>query len=343
MKYVIAVSGGVDSIVLLDALVRGRLAELGSSVQPPGVSEQSEFVVAHFDHGIREDSWTDEEFARGVAGEYGLEFVSEAGELGPHTSEDKARQARYTFLREVCKMYNAQLITAHHQDDLLETMVINLLRGTGWRGLASMEQFSIFNFQYSNFKQTPLRHSSRGVESRKNIQNKPWILNQVQYDAGNMAILRPLLGTSKAQILAYARKYRLEWREDSTNKDQNYLRNYVRLTLLPRLYQQNPQAHNQLVAINQTTTRLKKEIATELQKLSPMVESRYFLIMAPPLVAQELLYSRLTQLDPTWHPTKLQLVRVLHFIKTADTSKQYEVSKRLLVVVDRRRIQFKKR
>ena len=123
-KYVIAVSGGVDSVVLLDIL-----------------SKQSgfELIVAHFDHGIRSDSGIDAIFVAGLAKKYGLPFETKREELGPDASEDKARSRRYKFLREVAQKHDAKLITAHHADDVIETIAINLLRGTGWRGLAVLD------------------------------------------------------------------------------------------------------------------------------------------------------------------------------------------------------------
>ncbi len=128
MKYVVAVSGGVDSVALLDMLVR---------------SGEHELVVAHFDHGIRSESDEDARFVAGLAKRYGLPFETERGELGGNASEDAARRARYDFLRRVTTKHSATLTTAHHQDDVLETIAINLVRGTGWRGLAVMNDPTI--------------------------------------------------------------------------------------------------------------------------------------------------------------------------------------------------------
>lgn len=115
-------------MVLLDMLVR---------------SGEHELVVAHFDHGIRPESADDARFVAGLAQRYGLPFETERAELGANASEDTARQARYDFLRRVATKCDAILATAHHQDDVLETIAINLSRGTGWRGLAVMNDTSI--------------------------------------------------------------------------------------------------------------------------------------------------------------------------------------------------------
>lgn len=124
-KYVVAVSGGVDSVVLLDVLAK-----------LPGVK----LVVAHFDHGMRPESGQDREFVQELAAKYGVPFVYEEGALGATASEATARTARYDFLCRAQQAHGAQaIVTAHHQDDVLETMVINLLRGTGRKGLSSMQ------------------------------------------------------------------------------------------------------------------------------------------------------------------------------------------------------------
>ncbi|MEI9914408.1 MAG: ATP-binding protein [Candidatus Saccharibacteria bacterium] len=77
---------------------------------------------AHFDHGIRTDSALDNELVENLAKKHGYKFYSKQGKLGAATSEQKAREARYGFLNSVVSSENADgLITAHHQDDLIET------------------------------------------------------------------------------------------------------------------------------------------------------------------------------------------------------------------------------
>lgn len=120
-KYIVAVSGGVDSVTLLHMLVQ---------------KIPSDLVVAHFDHGIRSDSADDALFVRRLAKEYGVLFETQREDLGAGASEELARTRRYEFLHSVAKKYNGVIVTAHHADDLVETVAINLTRGTGWRGLA---------------------------------------------------------------------------------------------------------------------------------------------------------------------------------------------------------------
>lgn len=124
MKYIVAVSGGVDSMVLLDMMVRAG---------------EHELIVAHFDHGIRADSHLDAELVRTYAARHGLPFETKREELGASASEAFARDRRYAFLRTLAEKHGASIVTAHHLDDLVETVVINMTRGTGWRGLAALD------------------------------------------------------------------------------------------------------------------------------------------------------------------------------------------------------------
>lgn len=176
-KYVLALSGGIDSMVLLDLLKC-----------QPGI----ELVVAHLNHGIRPDSDDDEKLAVEISEQSGIIFETEKAELGENASEEKARDARYKFLNKVKNKHKADgIITAHHQDDLIETAIINILRGTGPRGLIAMQK--------------------------------------------NDKIIRPLLSISKKQIIEYAKENKLVWREDRSNDNTKYLRNYVRHELVPKL------------------------------------------------------------------------------------------------------------
>lgn len=126
--YIVAVSGGVDSVSLLYALA--------STYSP----KTHKFIVAHFDHGIRDDSHIDRSLVKELAKNHGVTFVYSEGRLGKHASEDTARTARYAFLYDAKRAANARaIITAHHHDDKRETIVHNLLRGTGRQGVRSLQ------------------------------------------------------------------------------------------------------------------------------------------------------------------------------------------------------------
>lgn len=124
-----AVSGGVDSVALLHMLHMQCL------------SPDYTFIVAHYDHGIRTDSDTDAKLVASLAHSYGMTYVKGSGHLGLNASEDKSRAKRYEFLRDTMNKHSATaIITAHHQDDLLETILLHVQRGTGRQGLSPMSR-----------------------------------------------------------------------------------------------------------------------------------------------------------------------------------------------------------
>lgn len=240
-RYLIAVSGGVDSMVLLDILRRQAGIEL---------------VVAHFDHGIRSDSQKDEKLVRTVATKYNLLFELGRTKLGPKASEEQARNTRYTFLDSLKSKHKADaIITAHHQDDLIETAILNILRGSGRRGLSAIRD--------------------------------------------NPAVIRPFLDIPKKKILQYALKHKIIWHEDETNQDINYLRNYIRAQVLPKLTNQNRQQLLQNIdKVAKNSQELNDLIATLSQKIvkDNKVNRRLFLSL-PPEVSHELLMYWLRQLN----------------------------------------------
>ena len=176
----VAVSGGIDSMALLDMLAH-----------MPGL----DVVVAHFEHGIREDSDADRELVGRAAKRYGLPFIYEHGNLGAGASEAQARTARYDFLYRVKEQANADaIITAHHQDDLIETAIINILRGTGRKGLSSLR-------------------------STDDILRP--LLATPKHDLYSYVSSHP--------------EHDIIWNTDSTNKSDVYLRNYIRHHLIKGL------------------------------------------------------------------------------------------------------------
>lgn len=266
-----------------------------------GTQFPADFVVAHYDHGIRgKVSAEDAEFVRQQCRNYGVTVQCGCGKLTAATGEAVARQCRYDFFRRVAEAIARDdepvyLVTAHHRDDLLETIALNIVRGTGWRGLAPM--------------------------------NQP-------------RVLRPLLDIAKAELVSYAIEHRLTWREDQTNDSPRYLRNRLRVLLaswspadkaeLIRLYERQKHLRRQI------ERELEHHCARHItrDKQGQLVLRRYDLIMLPADVAIEIL-RRLTKGRLT-HP---QLGQLLLFIKVGKPSKQLSW-KRLNVRLDVRRVYF---
>lgn len=213
-----------------------------------------ELVVAHVNHGARTDSHEDAKLVRNYASLHELPYMETHLNLGAHPSEVTARDKRYGFLRQCCKDENAKgIVLAHHQDDLIETALLAIMRGTGWRGLA------------------------------------PFV--------GTARLLRPLLAFTKSEIIGYARKYNVPWREDSTNTDESYTRNYIRHTLVPMLDQKSESWHEDFLRRIRNQQELRVKIENELTKWldehvvfnnSIAKFRRYQLIMLPQREAYEL-------------------------------------------------------
>lgn len=130
-------------MVLLDMVATNYHGFRGKYLS--GAQFPADFIVAHYDHGIRgKVSAEDAEFVRQQCRNYGVAVRCGYGKLAAATGEAVARQYRYDFFRRVAEAIARDdpvyLVTAHHQDDLLETIALNIVRGTGWRGLAPMNQ-----------------------------------------------------------------------------------------------------------------------------------------------------------------------------------------------------------
>ncbi|MBR0402992.1 tRNA lysidine(34) synthetase TilS [Candidatus Saccharibacteria bacterium] len=138
MTKILAVSGGVDSVVLFDYFVNSPNVTKNATK-----SAKDKIIVAHFDHGTRKSSQKDAEFVKNLCEKHQVKFITARANLGQQASEAEAREKRYQFLRKIAKDHNGQIYTAHHTDDLIESITINILRGTKWRGLAPMNSSNI--------------------------------------------------------------------------------------------------------------------------------------------------------------------------------------------------------
>jgi tRNA(Ile)-lysidine synthase len=166
-------------------------------------------AVAHLEHQIRQaTARRDAEFVENLAARYRLPFhlaVKNVPQLAGQEGlslEDAGRRARYEFFFQEARLHNYNVIAlAHHLDDQAETIIFRLLRGAAARGLSGIAEERI----------------EQGLR-----------------------IVRPLLGTEKQAILAYAQKNALAFQEDETNQDTAYTRNKLRREILPLLKEINP-------------------------------------------------------------------------------------------------------
>ncbi len=187
----LAVSGGLDSTVLLDFFARhaGPL--------------RLRLIVAHVNHGLRQDSDLDQAFVAEQCRLWGLSLrvlrLNPQAKPARESTEMWARRERYRFFQTLQTELAADaVLTAHHRDDVVETVFQRLARGTGPLGLSGIP-----------FRRAP-------------------------------GIVRPFLNRARAEILDYARLRGLPWREDESNADAAIDRNWYRLRYLPGLRAQDP-------------------------------------------------------------------------------------------------------
>jgi tRNA(Ile)-lysidine synthase len=164
-----------------------------------------EIAACHVDHGLNVESADWSARCAEVAGKLGVDFVARRVAVAPgpgQSLEAVAREARYAVLAELVRP-GGIVATAHHADDQLETVLLRLLRGTGVRGLAAIRD------------SVPL---------------------------GEGRLVRPLLGVSRAEIEAEARRLGLSWVEDPSNADTRFDRNFLRARVLPAVRERWPAA-----------------------------------------------------------------------------------------------------
>lgn len=220
----VACSGGLDSIALLHAACEAGLKP----------------IALHIDHGIHPESAAWEKQVLATAMHFGASFASErvTGLSGDMPSlENAARNARHAALARLCEAHGIQtLLLAHHANDQAETVLLNLLRGSGLGGV--------------------------GMPASRTVGGATW--------------LRPWLNVSRKAIEAYAAQHALSWVEDPSNTDQTLRRNAVRHTLWPVVQAVEPRALPSLLrfaSIAQEAATTEQALA--LQCLQPHIQSNH--------------------------------------------------------------------
>jgi tRNA(Ile)-lysidine synthase len=194
-KILVAVSGGLDSMVLLHALER------------LSARHKWKIAVAHFNHQLRgRASDADEKLVRKTTAEMKLPFAVERADVKQFAQKSKlsiemaARKLRHEFFARAARKHKVKTIAlAHHADDQVELFFLRLLRGAGGEGLAGM------------------KWQSPSLAYRK------------------ILLVRPLLGLNKEELLQFARENKIRFRDDATNFSSDFLRNRIRNELLPLL------------------------------------------------------------------------------------------------------------
>lgn len=199
-KVLVAVSGGVDSVVLLHLLL-----DLPSDVRP-------KIYVAHINHQLRDISEEEEAFVLRLCRDNQVPIFTTKWLEGLTISSDveqQARQFRYGFFDEVMKRQKiTKLLTAHHEDDQVETMMMRLINGNRVKSIVGMKRTR---------------------------------------DFGEGKLVRPLLQMTKAEIKLFAKENNISFYEDESNQSLDYLRNRLRQQLLPTIKKENPKFNEHMM------------------------------------------------------------------------------------------------
>ena len=202
-----AVSGGADSVCLLDLL---RLAQPRLKLR---------LAAFHLNHGLRDSAARDEDFVRKLCRDWGVEFVVARADVAGFAKrhkmgiEEAGRELRYRHLERVTRKLKCDIVAlGHTANDNLETMLLNLARGTGPRGLAGIP-----------VKRTEDRRPGTGKE-------------------GPIVFVRPLIDIERDKLEQHLRARGIGWVEDESNADVSYRRNLLRREVVPVLLQLNPNA-----------------------------------------------------------------------------------------------------
>lgn len=222
---VVACSGGPDSMCLL-SLVNEIKNELNLKI-----------IVAHVNHKLRVESEEEKEMVENYSKENNLIF--ELLEINKYTnnkfSEEDARKRRYDFFDELIKKYNAKiLLTAHHGDDLIETILMRLTRGSNLSGYIGIKMIN------------------------KNDEYK---------------ILRPLLSTTKDNILDYLNKNNIPYRIDKTNEELEHTRNKYRHYILPFLKKENKKVHEKYLKFSKELIEYDNFVNTYIRNNNFIVDN----------------------------------------------------------------------
>ena len=214
-SIIVAYSGGLDSTVLLHLLAQGKF--------------KVQLTAIHINHGLMPDAEKWARFCQQTCQNLQIPIHIERVVINkqhPQGPEAAAREARYDALLKHAKAETV-FLTAHHQDDQAETMLLQLFRGAGPAGLAAMPAVSAF---------------------------------------ANARLVRPLLDITRQEIQDYATREKLHWIEDQSNQDKSYSRNYLRHEVMPVIRKNWPGINQQLVrgASHQAeATELLKKLAAQ--------------------------------------------------------------------------------
>ena len=271
-QLLVAVSGGQDSLCLIKMLL---------DLQPKWGWN---LAIAHCDHRWRSDSEASANHVEQLAKNWGISYYLQTASDIPKT-EAAARQWRYQALTEIAIAHNyPYIVTGHTASDRAETLLYNLIRGSGADGLSALTwmrpladfRLPIVDFRLGNSGENPNSQISPDLQLQ-NLDENPQ--SKIQNPKSKIYLVRPLLEITRSQTGQFCQEQKLPIWEDSTNQDLKYARNRIRSQLLPYLETHfNPKAQQ---ALAQTAELLRADVeylelaASELlqRAISPITDN----------------------------------------------------------------------
>lgn len=250
-RLLVAVSGGQDSLCLIKLLL---------DLQPKWGWNLG---IAHCDHRWRSDSEASANHVEQLAKNWGISYYVETASDIPKT-EAAARQWRYQALTEIAIAHNyPYIVTGHTASDRAETLLYNLIRGSGADGLSALTwtrplldfRLPILDFRLGNSGENPNSQISADFRLENQDENSQ---SKIQNLKSKIYLVRPLLEITRLQTGQFCQEQKLPIWEDSTNQDLQYTRNRIRSELLPYLETHfNPKAQQ---ALAQTAELLRADV-----------------------------------------------------------------------------------
>jgi len=250
-RLLVAVSGGQDSLCLIKLLL---------DLQPKWGWNLG---IAHCDHRWRSDSEASANHVEQLAKNWGISYYLETASDIPKT-EAAARQWRYQALTEIAIAHNyPYIVTGHTASDRAETLLYNLIRGSGADGLSALTwtrplldfRLPILDFRLGNSGENPSSQISADFRLKNQDENSQ---SKIQNLKSKIYLVRPLLEITRSQTGQFCQEQKLPIWEDSTNQDLQYTRNRIRSELLPYLETHfNPKAQQ---ALAQTAELLRADV-----------------------------------------------------------------------------------
>ena len=212
-------SAGPDSMALLHYLSNNT---------------KNKIICCHINHNVRKESIEEENFLKNYCNQNNIIFESiTIKEYVKNNFENEAREKRYDFYEQILKKHNSNyLFLAHHGDDLIETVLMKISRGSSIEGYAGIKEISIKNNYY---------------------------------------IIRPFIKYTKEDLINYNKNNNVTYYIDKSNENTKYTRNRYRKTILPLLKKENPNIHKQFLKYSNTILEYNEYIEKTLNKILPTV------------------------------------------------------------------------